>query len=181
METGYFAPMLSTDENPPDELWAEHLATDLITPHFTISEWEAVGRRLRRNYLWIFALLASAWNLKVYMHPFPAASFADFLLRAKVGLVPGSVIFATGIFFNVAVLIFAVVTLRLRDATGEVLPQHDFSFHPLRSVSVWRRASSIRRRAEKARKRVKKFETTDVPNRRLETTDVPNRPLLKRT
>ena len=54
---------------PPNEAWAEHLAADLLTPHFTITEWEAVGRRLRRNYLWIFALLALSWNLKVYLHP----------------------------------------------------------------------------------------------------------------
>jgi uncharacterized membrane protein len=179
METGYFAPMLSPDENPPDELWAEHMATDLITPHFTISEWEAVGRRLRRNYLWIFVLLASAWNLKVYLHPRPAESFSIFLDRATVGLVPGAVIFLAGILFNLTVITFALGTMRLRDATGEVLAEHDFSFHPLRRVSVWRRASSIRRRADKARQRVKKFETTDVPNRRLETTEAPNRPLVK--
>ena len=43
------------ENRPADESWAEHLAADLTTPHFTITEWEAVGRRLRRNYLWIFA------------------------------------------------------------------------------------------------------------------------------
>ena len=175
METGYFAPMLSPDENPPDELWAEHLASDLIVPHFTISEWEAVGRRLRRNYLWIFVLLASAWNLKVYLHPHPAENFAIFLNRATVGVVPGALIFTIGILFNLLVIIFALATLRLRDATGEVLSQRDFDFHPLRRMTVWRRAAGIRRRADKARQRVKKFETTEVPNRRLEKTDTPNR------
>ena len=44
--TGYFAQLLAPDNVPPDEAWAKHLASDLITPHFTISEWEAVGRRL---------------------------------------------------------------------------------------------------------------------------------------
>src|SRR6266404_6975236 len=58
LETGYFASLLDPENTPIDEAWAQHLAADLITPHFTITEWEAIGRRLRRNYLWIFALLA---------------------------------------------------------------------------------------------------------------------------
>jgi len=27
----------------PEDTWAKHLAADLITPHFTISEWEALA------------------------------------------------------------------------------------------------------------------------------------------
>ena len=176
LETAYIAPMLAHDEGA-DERWAEHMARDLITPHFTISEWEAVGRRLRRNYWWIFALLASAWNLKVYLHPHPAETFSVFLYRATVGLVPGALIFTVGILFNLTVIIFALATMRLRDATGEVLPQHEFSFHPFRRVTVWRRASTTRRRADKARQRVKKFDTTEIPNRRTDVTDAPNRRL----
>src|ERR687889_586848 len=42
IETGYFAQLLSP-QSAVDKDWAEHLAADLITPHFTISEWEAVG------------------------------------------------------------------------------------------------------------------------------------------
>ena len=71
LETGYFAPMLSHRTIPPDKEWAEHISADLISPHFTISEWEAVGRRLRANYLWIFILLALSWTLKIYIHPSP--------------------------------------------------------------------------------------------------------------
>jgi uncharacterized membrane protein len=63
IETGYFAPMLAPDSVPRDQEWASHLASDLLTPHFTISVWEAIGRRLRRNYLWLFALLAFSWTL----------------------------------------------------------------------------------------------------------------------
>src|SRR2546429_3973492 len=118
IETGYFAQMLAPESVPPDEAWAEHLAADLLTPHFTISEWEAVGRRLRRNYLWIFALLAASWNLKVYLHPKPAVNFDEFLSRAAIGFVPGEMMVALGILFNVAVLVFAFGTLRLRQATG---------------------------------------------------------------
>src|SRR5882672_9676881 len=124
LETGYFAQLLAPEGVAPEEAWAKHLAADLITPHFTISELEAVGRRLRRNYLWIFALLALSWNLKVYLHPLPARDFASFIERAQVGLIPGWLVFVIGLVFNSAMLIFAIGTVRLREATGEVLPQH---------------------------------------------------------
>ncbi len=102
LETGYFANLLMPENRPADEAWAEHLAADLTTPHFTITEWEAVGRRLRRNYLWIFALLALSWNLKVYLHPLPARDFNTFIDRAEVGIVPGWIVFVVGIVFNAA-------------------------------------------------------------------------------
>ena len=160
IETGYFAQMLERG-GVLDEEWAEHLAADLLTPRFTISEWEAVGRRLRRNYLWIFVLLAASWNLKVYLHPVPARDFDIFLDRATIGLVPGWTVFAFGFIFNVAVFIFAIATIRLREATGEVLPHHHFSFSPFRRMTQWTRAATTSRsaatvrRAKRARQRVR--------------------------
>jgi uncharacterized membrane protein len=161
LETGYFAQMLERG-GVIDEEWAEHLALDLLTPRFTISEWEAVGRRLRRNYLWIFALLAASWNLKVYLHPVPARDFQIFMDRATIGVVPGVAVFVIGIIFNLVVLVFAVATVRLRQATGEVLPHHHFSFSPFRRVKQWTNAATTRsrsaatlRRAKRARQRVR--------------------------
>lgn len=163
IETGYFAQMLAPG-SAPDEEWADHLAADLLTPHFTISMSEAIGRRLRRNYLWIFVLLAASWNLKVYLHPIPAIHFSQFVDRAAVGLVPGWFVVWVGIIFNAAVVVFAIATVRLREATGEVLPRHEFSLRPLRRVKDWtraatainspRRATTVRR-AKRARQRVR--------------------------
>ena len=45
IETGYFAQLLAPDSVPRDQDWASHLASDLLTPNFTISMWEAIGRR----------------------------------------------------------------------------------------------------------------------------------------
>jgi uncharacterized membrane protein len=164
IETGYFAQLLAPESVPTDEGWAEHLAADLITPHFTITEWEAVGRRLRRNYLWIFALLALSWNLKVYLHPLPARDFNAFIDRATVGVVPGWLVFTVGVVFNAAIAIFAIGTVRLREATGEVLPQHQFSLRPLRRMTSWTRVATGSRRttvrAKRARQRVRSGATT---------------------
>jgi uncharacterized membrane protein len=185
IETGYFAQMLAPEGLPPDETWAEHLAADLITPHFTITEWEAVGRRLRRNYLWIFALLALSWNLKVYLHPTPAHDFNTFIDRATVGGVPGWVVFVFGVLFNAAIVIFAIGTLRLREATGEVLPQHQFALRPLRTMTRWTRgatgAARTTVRAKRARQRVrssaatgefKKIDISETPESRSQKSEI---------
>ena len=178
--------MLAPESVAPEEAWAKHLAADLITPHFTISELEAVGRRLRRNYLWIFALLALSWNLKVYLHPLPARDFASFIDRATVGVVPGWVVFVLGFIFNSAMAIFAIGTLRLREATGEVLPQHQFSLRPLRTVRKWTQAATAgtRRttvRAKRARQRVrsgtvtgefKRIDISETPENRDQRSEV---------
>src|SRR5438270_5570526 len=186
METGYLAQMLAPDSVPRDQEWASHLASDLLTPHFTISVWEAVGRRLRRNYIWLFALLALSWNLKVYLHPSPAANFDEFVARATVGLVPGSIVFIVGIAFNFTLFIFVIITIRLLDATGEVLPRHQFSLHPLQRVSNFARAASSGtratvRRARRARHRMrgsadlKKLDITQSPDRRIHVSETPDR------
>jgi uncharacterized membrane protein len=188
IETGYYAPMLAPDSVPRDQEWASHLASDLLTPHFTISVWEAIGRRLRRNYIWIFALLALSWNLKVYLYPLPARDFEEFLNRATVGLVPGWIVFIVGFLFNTGLFILAIGTLKLREATGEVLPRHEFSLSPLQRVTNWTRAASsvpkaTVRRAKRARQRMrssptgefKKIDITRTPDRRVHTTDTPNK------
>ena len=191
IETGYFAQMLAPESVPPDEAWAEHLAADLITPHFTISEWEAIGRRLRRNYLWIFALLALSWNLKVYLHPLPARDFNAFIDRAQVGIVPGWAVFACGVLFNAAIAIFAIGTVRLREATGEVLPQHEFALRPLKAMTSWTRVATgsgrTTQRAKRARQRVRSgastgeirkidiSETPDRDSKRIDISETPDR------
>ena len=176
LETGYFAHLLAPESAPLDEAWAEHLAADLITPHFTITEMEAVGRRLRRNYLWIFALLALSWNLKVYLHPLPARDFNAFLDRATVGVIPGWFVFVVGVIFNAAIAIFAIGTLRLREATGEVLPKHEFSLRPLIRMTSWTAATTRRTtvRTKRARQRVRSGSTTGE-FKKMDITETPDR------
>jgi len=175
LETGYFAPMLSHQTMPPDKEWAEHISADLITPHFTISEWEAVGRRLRSNYLWIFILLALSWTLKIYIHPFPIPNISPdekakfwevVFLRAQIGLAPGWLVILMGFIFNALLFFVAFGTLKLKDASSEVLPLESFEWHPLRQVSDWagtnlKRRNPIRR-AKKARQRIRSIHTTET-------------------
>ena len=175
LETGYFAPMLSHRTIPPDKEWAEHISADLLSPHFTISTWEAVGRRLRANYLWIFMLLALSWTLKIYIHPSPilATSDADrkifwdvLFQRAQVGLAPGWLVILAGAIFNALVLFVAFSTLRLKEASSEVLPSEDLEWHPLKQVTTWAETSLKRRntirRSKRARQRMRSIHKTEI-------------------
>ncbi len=146
LETGYFAPMLSHRTIPPDKEWAEHISADLISPHFTISEWEAIGRRLRANYLWIFILLALSWTLKIYIHPSPIPTLTPhererfwevLFARAQVGLAPGWLVILVGAIFNSLIFFVAFGTLKLKDSSSEVLPLESLEWHPLKQVSEW--------------------------------------------
>jgi uncharacterized membrane protein len=161
LETGYFMQLLTPDA-AADDTWIKLLLADLRAPRFNISEAEALGRRLRRNYLWMFMLLAACWNLKVYMHPYTSPDFDDFLRKAAIGVVPGEVVFMVGVVFNTGLLLFALVTMRLREAKGEVLTEGEF--HPFQRVSDWTReraakrrtaASATVRRAKRARERTR--------------------------
>jgi len=123
METDFFATMLVPPFHPASD-WAESLADNLLHPQFPISIWEALGRRYRRNYMWIYFVLVLAWVLNGLMYPTPAGSWAEFIARARVGWVPGEMVLAAGLLFNAVLLLLGVVTVGLQRASGEVLPRY---------------------------------------------------------
>jgi uncharacterized membrane protein len=122
LETDFFAAMLVPPFAPRPE-WAESMAESLLQPEFPISMWEALGRRLRRNYLWIFLILAAAWALKGFIHPTPTPSWQEFVSRSAIGPVSGEWMIALGVVYLLILVIIAVVTTTLQQASGEVLPK----------------------------------------------------------
>jgi uncharacterized membrane protein len=122
METDFYAAMLVPPFHPSPE-WAESLAENLLTPSFPISMWEAFGRRLRRNYFWIFLILYASWAAKIWLFPEPANNMAEFIRRSAVGLIPGEVMIALGLFMYTTLTLIAVATVTMTRATGEVLPR----------------------------------------------------------
>jgi len=127
METDFFAAMLVPPFAPNPE-WAENLAESLLQPDFPISMWEAFGRRLRRNYVSIFFILAAALLLKIYLHPVQAASLEAMVHRAALGSIPGWSVLTAGLLYNGALFLIAYLTAGLHQASGEVLPKWDSSF-----------------------------------------------------
>jgi uncharacterized membrane protein len=69
--------------------WNEILYQDYRAPSLHITFLEAVGRRLRRNYGWIFAIQVAAYIAKLLIHPVPLAEPEDLWVRAAMGPVPG--------------------------------------------------------------------------------------------
>jgi uncharacterized membrane protein len=122
METDFFASMLVPPFGPSDD-WAESLADSLLKPEFPISMWEAFGRRFRRNYMYIYLILAAAWALKSFLHPTPALTLADFVDRSAIGPIPGWVMLLAGLLYNGALFVIGLVTAGLTQASGEVLPK----------------------------------------------------------
>ena len=129
METDFFATMLVPPFHPASD-WAESLADNLLHPQFPISMLEALGRRYRRNYMWIYVVLAVAWVLNIMMYPTPAGSWVEFITRARVGWVSGEVVLAAGLISNGVLLLLGLLTVGLQHASGEVLPRYGiFTLH----------------------------------------------------
>lgn len=122
METDFFAAMLVPPFHPSPD-WAENLAENLLTPSFPISMWEAFGRRLRRNYFWIFLILGASWVAKIWLFPAAPASIAEFISRSAVGPFSGQVMIALGFVYYSLITLVAVATVTMTRATGEVLPR----------------------------------------------------------
>jgi uncharacterized membrane protein len=123
METDFFAAMFVPPFGPAAD-WAESMAENLLHPHFNISTWEAVGRRFRRNYLWIYVVLALAWVAKSALFPTPLAAWPEFVERSAIGPVPGEVVIIAGVLFLTVVFAVGLGTVGLQHATGEVLPRY---------------------------------------------------------
>ncbi len=112
METEFFAGLLVPQRDvTEDENWRDLLASDLLQPRFNMTLWEAMSRRLRRNYSWIFIVLVLSWMIKVAIHPTPTTDFVTLLERAAIGPVPGTAVLLTGVVFNMALFFLALSTL----------------------------------------------------------------------
>lgn len=124
METDFFAAMLVPPFHPSAD-WAETLAENLLLPHFSVSTLEAVGRRLRRNYLWIYVIIGLAWMASLWLVPDPIETWTEFMTRAAIGPIVGEwIALGVAIFFSI-IFGLAFLTVGLQHASGEVFPRFD--------------------------------------------------------
>lgn len=102
--------------NPEQREALARVAEDLgrMVPHLRIQQ--AVGARLRRNYLYLLGVGLVSWVLKLEVHPAPAESFAELVPRAAVGVIPGEWIVA-----SVVVVGGLAVVLALRAPSERML------------------------------------------------------------
>lgn len=121
IETDFFAGMLVPPFRPSWD-WAETLAESLLQPSYPISMWEAFGRRFRRNYLWIYIIVASSWLAKLWLHPQKAASWREMVDRASFMGIPGDWLFLVNGALLITLILIGLFTRPLQQASGEVLP-----------------------------------------------------------
>jgi uncharacterized membrane protein len=108
LELQFFGPILRGEGVRIDNGWNQTLYQDYLRPTLHISLIDAIGRRLRRNYAWIFLIQAASFVGKLLIHPEPVTSFHQFLARATIGPIPGGYVLAAGLAFHCVWIIFAL-------------------------------------------------------------------------
>jgi len=105
LEENFLIPVVTRQLESPMVSWREMVAMDLDLPKYKTTIVEAMGFRLRRNYLAIFLIVLGAWGLKLMIHPEFATSWSDVWARLAVGIVPAWVVFGCGVVFYAALLV----------------------------------------------------------------------------
>ncbi len=68
LEAHFLVPMVAQNTQMLHGEWQKLVCEDLLLPSFKLTKLEAVGRRLKRNYIFIFAVILVAWLTKVFLH-----------------------------------------------------------------------------------------------------------------
>jgi uncharacterized membrane protein len=123
LEVYFFGPILDGRGVRLDSGWNKILYQDYRTPNLHITYAEAVGRRLRNNYCWIFAIQVTAYVGKLLIHPVPVTSLGEFWMRAAIGPIPGQLVVLAGLAFHATWITLAIVTYRSRRGAGRAHPQ----------------------------------------------------------
>jgi len=100
IETNFYAPLLLRSHKPDPGEWQDVLARDYLRPQYHISFWRSMGRRIRRNYGYIFAFQALAYVGKIIIHPAPLDNFEELFTRSAVGPIPGTSVLTFGVAFH---------------------------------------------------------------------------------
>jgi uncharacterized membrane protein len=120
MEVSMYGPLLRLEGVRVENGWNVALARDYERLHFHISFLEATGRRLRRNYSFLFAVQAVSYVVKICIHPTPVRSLDELWEHASIGPLPGEVVLAIGVLFHAGLVALALLTLKGQRAVGRV-------------------------------------------------------------
>jgi uncharacterized membrane protein len=120
LETGLYGPILRGEGVRVDSGWNQKLALDYEKLRFHITFLEALGRRLRRNYSFMFGVQAFSYITKIWVHPIPIESLQELWQHAAIGPIQGQAVLACGLLFHAGLIAVAVLTLRGQRAVGRV-------------------------------------------------------------
>lgn len=119
IEHHYYAEIFSRTAAPALD-WAVVLGEDLRFPMFAVSQLEAFCRRLRRTYIWLFAILLTAWALQISgSEQVTSAKVTEAAVsRASIGALPGVAVIASVSFLYIVLVSLALARKR---HTGELV------------------------------------------------------------
>src|SRR6266542_777722 len=130
LEAHFLVPMVMENRDLLQGEWKKLVCEDLILPCFKISKLEAIGRRLRRNYVFIFIMVLVAWLTKIFLHATaPINDIVSFYHALRIGHIPSwllALIFA-GTFASV----ISITIYVSKRSSGEI---SEFGTHR----SLWR-------------------------------------------
>src|SRR5271166_7090949 len=120
LETQFFGPVLLGHGVDVANGWNQVLHQDYVRPRLHITYPDALGRRLRKNYCWIFGIQAISYFGKLLIHPTPVESLHQLLQRATIGPVPGGLVLLAGLVFHSGWMVLALLTLHAGRGRGQV-------------------------------------------------------------
>jgi uncharacterized membrane protein len=130
LEAHFLVPMVMENRDLLQGEWKKLVCEDLILPCFKISKLEAIGRRLKRNYIFIFILIMVAWVTKIFLHaPTAMDSFGSFYRALRIGHIPAWLI--AFIFIGTLVSVITITVYVSKKTSGEI---SEFGTHR----SLWR-------------------------------------------
>lgn len=119
LESHFLVPMVSRNPKLLDGEWRKLVCEDLIMPSFKITKLEAIGRRLKRNYVFLFAIIMIAWTMKVFVHAKePIHSFGAFYKALAVQELPAW--FACLVYVGTIISISVLTLWTARTSSEEV-------------------------------------------------------------
>ena len=122
METDYFAPVLRNNAIEATAQWHSMLVSDLQEPHFKISFWESMGRRLRHNYFALFVFLLLVWVDKLLPGPDAEGAQCRAVVDwAAIGQIPGALVLGAVALVYGSLFGVMLFTPKLGDTGTEVI------------------------------------------------------------
>ena len=130
LEAHFLVPMVMENRELLHGEWKKLVSEDLILPCFKISRLEAIGRRLKRNYVFIFILIMVAWVTKIFLHaPMAMDGVPAFYRALRVGHIPSFLI--AFVFLSTLVSVIGITVYVSKHTSGEI---SEFGTHR----SLWR-------------------------------------------
>jgi uncharacterized membrane protein len=130
LEAHFLVPMVMENRELLQGEWKKLVCEDLILPCFKITKLEAIGRRMKRNYMFIFILILVAWLTKIFLHATaPINDVVSFYRALGIGHIPSW--FVAMVFVGTFITVISITIYVSKRSSGEI---SEFGTHR----SLWR-------------------------------------------